>query len=139
MDVTAEKINKPYDSTDTVLPEGVTFTGTTLSLKSETSLSLYFTSDNDLTFSCKGRTVNVVQYGTTWVARIRGICAYELGNDLTLTVSDGTTVGSVTYSPMTYCYNVLDRGTDDPNLTVAVKSLYHYWKAAVDYKTLTEE
>ena len=34
------------------LPEGTTFIGATLSLKSETTLSLYFTNSDDLTLSC---------------------------------------------------------------------------------------
>lgn len=138
-DVTAEKIGKPYDSTGTVLPDGVTFTGTTLSLKSETTLSLYFTSANALTFSCEGQTVDVEHRGTTWIARIRGIAAWNLGDDFTLNVSDGTTDGSVTYTPTTYCYNVLTKGTDDANLTAMVKALYHYRKAAEAYAALWED
>ena len=103
-DVTADMINKSYDG-NANLPNGVTFTKVTLSLKSETTLSLYFenTGGKKLTFSCEGKTVEKNHNGTTWVARIRGIKAKELRDDFTLTVSDDTKNGSVTYSPMIYC------------------------------------
>ena len=129
-DVTAADINKPYDDTNTVLPDDVTFDKVTLSLKSETTLSLYFTSDKDLTFSCGDNTVDVEHNDKTWIARIRGVKSDEIGDDFTLTVSDGTTNGSVTYSPMTYCYNVISRGINDAKLKNVVKSLYLYWTAA---------
>ena len=45
------------DDPDINPPDGVTFEGATLSLKSETTLSLYFTSSYDLTFSCGNYTV----------------------------------------------------------------------------------
>ena len=82
--VTAADINKPYDSTKTNLPSGVRFTNVSLSLKSETSLSLYFTSTKDLQFSCGDKTVEVDHVGSAWVARIRGVKAKELGDDLVL-------------------------------------------------------
>lgn len=86
-----------------------------------------------MTFSCEGKTIKKEHAGTEWVARIRGITAKELGNDFTLTVSDGTNTGSVTYSPMTYCYNVISRGTNDENLPTVVKALYWYWQNAAAY------
>ena len=46
---------------------------------------------------------------------------------------DGVTLGTVTYSPMTYCYNVINRGTDDENLRNVVTALYWYWNKAVAY------
>ena len=83
--------------------------------------------------------MDVEHRGTTWIARIRGIAAWNLGDDFTLNVSDGTTDGSVTYTPTTYCYNVLTKGTDDANLTAMVKALYHYRKAAEAYAALWED
>ena len=133
--VTADMINKPYNG-NAILPAGVSFTQVTLSLKSETTLSLYFTSEKELTFSCnKDKTVQVDHVGSTYAARIRGIKAKELGDDFTLTVmdKDGVTLGTVTYSPMTYCYNVINRGTDDENLRNVVTALYWYWNKAVAY------
>ncbi len=139
-DVTAADINKPYDSINTYLPQDVVFEQTTLSLKCETTLSLYFDSSRDLTFTCEGKTVEVVHVNSSYAARIRGIKAKELGNDFTLTIKEGDTViGSVTYCPMTYCYNVLNRNADSTdeatvNLKNVCKTLYKYWQAAKDYR-----
>ena len=111
------------------LPEGTIFEGATLSLKSETSLSLYFKSNTDLEFSCDGYTVEEATSGNYQVARIRGIKAAHLGDVLTLNVN-GT---DVQYSPLNYCKNVLTDDTQDEKLVNTIKSLYLYWKAAFAY------
>ena len=121
------------------LPEGVRFGGATLSLKSETTLSLYFKSDDDLEFSCGDYFVQDVPNGEYQVARIRGIKATDIGDVFTLNVSGAT----VKYSPLNYIKNALDGGTDDVKLQNAVKALYLYWDAAnmhfegVDLSTVT--
>ena len=121
------------------LPEGVTFAGATLSLKSETTLSLYFKSDDDLEFSCGDYFVQDVPNGEYQVARIRGIKATDIGDMLTLKVNGN----AVTYSPLNYIKNALNGGTDDVNLQHAVKALYLYWDAAnmyfegIDLSTVT--
>ena len=136
--VTAGMINKPYDSTKTNLPDGVEFKKVTLSLMSETTLSLYFESGAKLSFSCEGMTVDPDTVDNYQVARIRNIAAKNLGDDFTLTVTAGEDSGSVTYSPMTYCYNVLDKNADSLDLEimklqVAVMTLYWYWQEAAAY------
>lgn len=121
-----------YDPTKTNLPESVTLAGATLSLKSETSLSLYFTGLPDGTeFSCGNKTVESVKNGKYIVARIRGISSSELENDFTVTFNGGS--GSVTYNAMTYCYNVLTSDTADDNLKNVCKALYQYAKEAKTY------
>ena len=45
------------------LPDGTTFVGATLSLKSQTTLLLYFTGSETLQFNCGGYTVETVQSG----------------------------------------------------------------------------
>lgn len=118
--------------------EGVTFEGATLSLKTETTLSLYFTSDIDLVFSCSGgKTVEKAKVGGYQVARIRGIKATELGTKYTLTVcqkTDGLDVilGSINYSALNYCSNVVN-GDYDTDLKNVAKSLYLYYEAAKRY------
>ena len=127
-----------YDVSD--LPAGVTFAGASLSLKSETTLSLYFKSDDDLEFSCGDYFVQDVPNGEYQVARIRGIKATDIGDMLTLKVNGN----AVTYSPLNYIKKALNGGTDDVNLQNAVKALYLYWDAAnmhfegVDLSTVTE-
>ena len=111
------------------LPEGTTFEGATLSLKSETTLSLYFKSNAELELSCDGYDVETAETGDYKIARIRGIKAAHIGDIITLNINGGT----VSYSPMNYCKNVLDDDTQDEKLQNAVKSLYLYWKAASEY------
>ena len=121
--------NVEIDTADPVLdtlPEGVTFEGATLSLKSETTLSLYFKSSNTLSFSCGGYTVETTRSGGYQIARIRGIHAARIGDLFTLNVNGA----QVRYSPLNYCRNVLKGGTADEKLRNVAKALYQYWYAA---------
>ncbi|MBR5975243.1 MAG: choice-of-anchor J domain-containing protein [Clostridiales bacterium] len=134
--VTADKI-KPYAVSDINVPNGVTFEGATLSLKSETTLSLYFTCDETLTFGADGmtedgKTIEYAQVGNYQVARIRGINATELAKSFTVMVTCGETSGTVTYSPMTYCYNVVT-GNSDEKLQNVCRTLYLLRQASWDY------
>ena len=112
------------------LPESVTFKGASLSLKSEPTLSLYFVSDSELSFDCAGRTVQTTASGIYQVARIRDINITDMDTDITLTVSDGITSGTISYCPLTYCYNALNGGTDDEKLITVCKALFVYWQQA---------
>ena len=121
------------------LPEGTKFEGATLSLKSVTTLSLYFKSSETLKFDCGRYTVETVQSGNYQIARIRGIKARFIGEDVTLKVGDS---GTVTYNPLNYCRNALKESTETQDqerneqikkLQNAVKALYLYWQAAVQY------
>ncbi|MBQ6262094.1 MAG: choice-of-anchor J domain-containing protein [Clostridia bacterium] len=130
-----QELVHPYDGSATVLPEGTTFESVTLSLKTVLTLSLYFRSDSELTFSCDDDSITVVKetIGDYQIARISGIYPQSMNEDYTLTVSDGTTEGSVTYSPLTYCYNVLNGGTDDVNHNNVVTALLWYALAVSEY------
>ena len=119
-----------YSNSDT------TFEGATLSLKSETTLSLYFKSSKTLRFRCTGRTVEKVTTKDGYqIARIRGINAKELDQAFRVDVDDeaGKSCGYVTYSPMTYCYFALDGGTDNTKLQKVCKALYLYSEEAKAY------
>lgn len=119
-----------YNDANTTLPGGVTFEGATLSLKSETTLSLYFKGLPEGTkFTCNGKKVETAQNGEYVVARIRGIKANELENNFTVKFQGG----SVTYSAMTYCCNVLNSDTDETALQDVCKALYLYAEAANNY------
>ena len=63
-----------------------------------------------------------------YVIRIRNISAAELNDDFTVMVN-GT--GSVTYSPMTYCYKA--QTSSNAKLANTVKALYLYWVEADKY------
>ena len=120
-----------YNDENNTLPEGVTFAGATLSLKSETTLSLYFTGlSADCAFNCKDKTVETDSTKKYVIARIRGIRADELEDDFTVKFEDGY---SVTYNVMTYCYNALNGGSEDDNLLNVCRALYLYAEAANAY------
>ena len=131
-------IDSQFATYTSSLPEGL-YSGSTLSLKSQTTLSHYFTDEDELTFTCVDkdgaeRTVETVRNGSTQIARIRNIAAKELQDDFTLTVKKGETVlGAITYSPMNYCYKVLHGGTTDARLQNVVKALAAYSDAAKLY------
>lgn len=118
-------------------PEGTTYEGATLSLKSETTLSLYFRSNTTLTFSCADYNVETVTSGGYQIARIRGIKANQIGSIITLTVNGV----KVEYSPLNYCKNVLaepaptsdEEQAEHRRLVNAVKALYQYSQAANVY------
>ena len=131
----SEKIldNVTIDIADPVingLPDGTTFEGATLSLKSETTLSLYFKSGEELAFSCDGYTVEKATSADYQIARIRGIKAKHIGDILTLKINGSE---AISYSPLNYCKNVLDGGTTNEKLINVVKALYFYRQAADAY------
>ena len=124
-----------YTSTVHALPEGVTFEGATLSLKSQTTLSLYFNSDTMPTLTADtGVTYETDKTSENeYVIRIRNISASELNDYFTVTVAAGEERGTVTYSPMTYCYKA--QTSSNAKLANVVKALYQYWVEAVQYFT----
>lgn len=116
------------------LPKGVKLASATLSLQSETTLSIYLTSKKAVTDAqCGNYTVESGTSGSYKVLRIRGIKAEDLGKDLTVTFTISGKQYSVTYSPMYYCRSVLMNSSADENLKTAVKALYWYWQAAKEY------
>lgn len=121
-------IDKTYTST---LPDTIKFSGATLILDHDTTLSLMFESSEQLTFECEGYTVETKRYTDYQVARIRNLCADELQNDFTLQVKSGSGDYSVTYSPLNYIKNALN--SNDADLANTAKALYHYSVAASYY------
>ena len=129
------------------LPDDVTFDGATLTLRSETSLSLYFKVDGTetLEFSLpEGVPVGIYLepekdlIDGCQVVRIRGIAAKYLGDTFTVTVKKGNDTGTISYSPMTYCKKA--EASSIANLANVAKALYAYWKQAktyFDYTTTT--
>lgn len=118
------------------LNEEATFQGTTLSLRSETTLSLYFESSKTLDFACEGMTVETVKNGKYQVARIRGINSGNLQDSYELYVKNhetGALFGTIVYSPMTYCRNVLSDTNQPEALQNVCKALYLYAQEAGNY------
>ena len=108
----------------------MTFEGATLSLRSRTSLSLYFKKDtgvSDVVLTMDGYAdYDTESSGDEYIIRIRNIAAAELKKSFTVKVN-GT--GSVTYSPLTYCRKA-QQTSSNSKLVNTVKALYGYWLAA---------
>ncbi|SCW65414.1 hypothetical protein SAMN02910456_02400 [Ruminococcaceae bacterium YRB3002] len=103
-------------------------------MKSGTTLSLYFKCDDELTFECEGMTVETSGSTSSYqIARIRNIKAANIGDDITLKVIKGGVEYSVTYNPLTYCYNVVKGTGYEESLVNVCKALYNYWEEAVIY------
>lgn len=127
-----------YGEYQSTLSSSTAFKGSTLSLQSETTLSLYFESDDTLSFECGDYTVERAVNGNYQIARIRGIRSKDLLKSLTLTVTadngeEQLPQGTISCSPMNYCYGVLSGSGYSYKLSDTVKSLYLYAKAAAEY------
>ena len=123
--VSAEIPDAYAEFTVTDLPANVEFDGASLSLRSETTLSLYFKSTQELTLTCEGKTIETESANGEYVIRIRNIAADELNDSFTVKVN-GT--GTVTYSPLTYCYRA--QSSANAKLVNVAKAVYNYWVAA---------
>ncbi|MBR5566227.1 MAG: beta-N-acetylglucosaminidase domain-containing protein [Roseburia sp.] len=97
--------------------------GSSLLLKSETVLRHYFTE----------KVEGAKQKGDLYYIEYTGIAAHELGDDITVTVE--TTAGDIeiTYSPLSYAYIALSKGSDTDNLTSLMRAMYLYHQAAQNY------
>ena len=143
--------SKPYDPSKSNLPDYLEFTGVSLTLESDTVLKLQFTKNVpiDLTYIFKleeNGTETILPYdvsGDQVTVRIKGISAHRLDEDFRIKIvinEDPNAENSnyfVTYSPMTYAYNIITREeTAERNkaLKNLMKAMYRYNEAAKDYK-----
>lgn len=130
-----------YDSESTKLPDGVTFGGASLSLESETTLTFYFSNPSGVKLSFydgKGARISSGTSGEYTTVRVKNIPAHKLSDYVTLSIKAEGDSGeySITYNPMTYCYNVLTRplsATRTQDLKDLMKAFYFYNQAAVRY------
>ena len=118
----------------------VQFAGANLSLLSTTTLRMYFRlSDVDVenvTFTYGGNTLEKTQSGDYYYVELVGIPASKLDDDCVVTVNDGTNSFDVTYTPMAYCANVINRETTETrteSLKNLIKALVLYNRAADAY------
>ena len=138
-DILGGEIPETFASFTSDLPDDKTYAGATLSLKSETTLSLYFTKNHTLSdISCvdkdgKARTIETKTTGSYQIIRIRNISAKELQDNFTVSFKIDGTSYSITYSPMNYCYKVQNGSSDDTKLQKVVKALYRYSEMANVY------
>ena len=104
------------------------YDGMSISLKSQTTLSLFFKSENELTLTCDKPQYKTAQDGNNYVIRIRNIAAADLDKPIVVRVNENITVVAC---PLTYCYKV--QNSPDEKLANVAKALYQYWDAASRY------
>ena len=133
--VTSKEVREAAPASEVVLDQlsGVTFAGSNISLKSETTLSLYFKSSSTLTFSCnRGNKLETAKEDGYQVVRICGISASDFDEIFELKISCGGKEGMIRYSVLNHIYNALCYYSDDTLLSLE-KALYLYHKAAEAY------
>ncbi len=133
--VTAQEVKSAAPASKVALNQipGVTFEGSSIALKSETTLSLYFSSSEKLTFSSDhGNKLETYNKDGYQVVRICGISASDFDELFELKISCGGNEGMIRYSVLNFMSNALRYYTDDTLLNL-VKSLYLHYKAAEIY------
>lgn len=132
-DVTVDTLetNKMTKSAD--IPEGLKLTEMTLILETETTLRLYFKSENigNYTFKLDGSdvTLNTIAEEGLYYVEIANISAKNLDTMHTLEINGECTL---TFNSLSYAYAVLKTSNND-DLCNVVKALYKYNEAANAY------
>ena len=116
---------------------GLVHLGSSLLLKSETSLRHYFRLRSgqigDYSFNLEGQSLTPVQKEDSWYVEIPEITAKMLGNTPTLTVTrGGEQILSLRYGPLSYARCVLLENADE-TLADQVRALALYAQAAAEY------
>ncbi len=122
----------PETTTDIALSDnidGLDFYGASLSYRNKIAVRFYFTADlSNYTVAVDGYTYTT---GQNYV-EIAGILPQELGNQITVTVTDAAgNVISVSYGPMNYIVRMNVKGSDTAK--ALVQALYGYYLAAEAY------
>ena len=132
-DVTVDTLetNKITKSSD--IPEGLKLTEMTLILETETTLRLYFKSDNigNYTFRLDGAdvTLNTIAEEGLYYVEIANISAKDLDTMHTLEINGECTL---TFNALSYAYATVNADTNE-NICNVVKALYKYNDAANAY------
>lgn len=119
----------------------VTFAGASLTLLSTTTLRMYFkltdVDADNVTFTYHGIDFDKTKSGDYYYVDIVGIPADKLDDDCEVRVTvDNNTTFEVTYNPMAYCYNVINRETTETRtdtLKNLIKAMVIYNQAADAY------
>ncbi|MGN0449376.1 MAG: GLUG motif-containing protein, partial [Ruminococcus sp.] len=129
-----------YDFTLGTMPEGISYYGSSLILKSETTIRHYFKlaegkEISEYTFSVDGTTVTPTEKQGYYCIDIKNVRADKLGTSFSVSVNGDEVITN--YSALSYVYKVLDSDSTDDNLKNLVKALYLYNLAAVKYNVKT--
>ena len=127
-----------YDFTVGTMPEGISCYGSSLILKSETTIRHYFKLEDgkeisDYTFSVNGTTLTPTEKQGYYYIDINNVSAEKLGTPFNVSVNGEEVITN--YSALSYVYKALDSDSTDVNLKNLVKWLYIYNQDALAYIT----
>ena len=132
-DVTVDTLESNRITKSADIPEGLNLTEMTLILETETTLRLYFKSDNIGNYTFKldgiGVTLNKIEEEGLYYVEIANISAKDLDTTHTLIVNDTCTLK---FNALSYAYSTVKAGADN-NICNVVKALYKYNDAANAY------
>ena len=125
-----------YDFTVGTMPEGISYYGSSLILKSETTIRHYFKlaegkDISDYTFSVDGMTVTPTEKQGYYCIDIKNVRAEKLGTSFNVSVNGEEVITN--YSALSYVYKVMESDSTDDNLKNLVKALYIYNRNALAY------
>ncbi len=114
---------------------GIAFYGASLLFESKTAVRYYFSTNGniaDYTFTVAGQTNTPVKKDGLYYVDVDGINPQDLDTAITVQVTDGTHVLSVTYNPMSYIIRMYN-GKGSESLKALLQAMYGYHLAAKDY------
>ena len=114
--------------------EGIHYYGSSLILKSETTIRHYFYLDegyeiNNYEFKLADKTLTPTSYGSYYYVEIPNLASGELSTSYVVTVGDF----SISYSGMSYVKKMLESENLDTVLGNLMKAIYLYSQAANTY------
>ena len=112
----------------------VAFYGASLLYKNKTAVRFYFTGSVDgLTFQVDGKDCTVNAKGDMYYIEIADINPQNIGDIITVTVTNGTDTLTVEYSPLVYITRMYNKADSSAETKALVQALYGYYLAAAAY------
>ena len=133
--ITAENLAAYKLTQSGTAPEGLSLSGATLMLESETTLRVYFKAQTAPAVTVDGAAVTPIQKGNAYYVAIPNILAKELGAPHTIAFGEY----EISCSALTYAYSVLraypesDTSAEAVNLRTLARALVRYQQTAVAY------
>lgn len=114
--------------------DGIDFYGASLLHRNRIAVRFYFTGSVDgLTFRIGNKEYTPVAKGDKYYVDVANINPQDMGDIITVEVSDGANTLTVGYSPLIYIVRMYEKENSSEATKNLVFSLYNYYLAAVDY------
>ncbi len=120
--------------------DGISFYGASLLLYEKVAVRYYFRAPNGVSgysFRVGETAYNAIPKDGLYYVQIDGIHPQQYGENVILTVSDGVSSQSISYSPMHYITRMYNREASSDTLKALLDALYGYHKAACDVAAAT--